>query len=94
MTEGINYFPNLPTNSDMYGDIDGYGKKVYIAGQKLAGVTTADGTLYDVFYHSENYGTDDSGQYAAPADGTTSGWYLLLSDSGGTFWKIWVMLMD
>ncbi|CAG9898106.1 hypothetical protein BOVA604_3343 [Bacteroides ovatus] len=91
MTEGINYFPNLATNFDMYGDIDGYGKKVYIAGQKLAGVTTADGTLYDVFYHSENYGTDDSGQYAAPADGTTSGWYL---PTIGQWWDILENLGD
>ena len=81
----------MATNFDMYGDIDGYGKKVYIAGQKLAGVITADGTLYDVFYHSENYGTDGSGQYAAPADGTTSGWYL---PTIGQWWDILENLGD
>lgn len=82
---GINYFPNIATNSDMYGDIDGYGKKVYIAEQKLAGVGNADGTLYDVFYYSEMYGTGDNGRYAAPANETTSGWYL---PAIGQWWDI------
>lgn len=91
ITEGINYFPNVATNSDMYGDIDGYGKKVYIAEQKLAGVENADGTLYDVFYYSEVYGTDAGGQYAAPAAGTTSGWY---SPAIGQWWDILENLGD
>ncbi len=91
ITGGINYFPNLATNSSMYGDIDGYGKKTYIAEQKLAGVENADGTLYDVFYYSEIYGTDAGGQYAAPAGGKTSGWYL---PAIGQWWDILENLGD
>jgi len=86
-TGGINYFPNVTRNNTMYQDVDGYGKKMYIADNKLAGVTDVKETSYAAFYYSEYYGTGDSQIYAAPGkeSNLTSGWYL---PTIGQWWDI------